>query len=150
MSDHSRIIVNGDGYKTLGEKFIAWAKAGRKREPGEPVNAGWPTTLKQFTKDVGAVVVPAGGAQTGDEIQIPERLKSIQFVQSGLETLLIRLPPAELIRATEASFDDEDKYQLPEFYNEIYGNEPQDSSDLKDPKEIFKRRVGDYVIAHCK
>jgi len=145
MTDLQTIVTNPEGCRRLGEHLIMWAKTGRMRKPNEDKTQGWPPTLVQFMTDVGADWRPEDGSDSGADIQIPKRLKGIQFTQSNMETLLVRLPPAALVEASEQSLPtNPDEYGLPGFYKQIFDGE------LTNPVTIFQSRVGDYTIAHCK
>ena len=147
MSELFSIITNAEGDRRLGEHLIMWAKTRRMRKIGESKDMGWPPTLEQFMLDVGAVYMQEDGSTDGADIQVPKRLKTIQFLQSNMETLLVRLPPSELVEASEAriaAMGAGDPYPIPEFYERIL------NGTLTDKTEIFRSRVGDYTIAHCK
>ena len=151
MAEVRAILVKPEGYGTLGEHFLMWAKAGRVRQPGEEKEAGWPATIEQFMEDVGAIPWLDGqDPHPNAPIQVPERLQGIQFVQSNMETLLVRLPPKALVEATEKELEKGGDYGLPGFYEQIFGAPPKPDAPMKDLFEIFRHRVGDYVIAHCK
>lgn len=147
MSDLNTIVTTAEGDRRLGEHLIMWAKTRRMRKVGEDKSMGWPPTLEQFMIDVDADWLPEDGSQIDSDILVPRRIKAIQFAQSNMETLLIRLPPSELIEATEsrlAAMGDADSYVLPAFYERII------KGSLDDKVKIFQHRVGDYTITHCK
>jgi hypothetical protein len=97
--------------------------------------------------------------QFGVGINIPDRITGVQFVQSNQETLLVRLPDAEMVTDSEQAIQaDPNAYPLPPFYRkgfnsplfvekEFYSQEPTVNSDNC---MIFHAcRIGDYTIAQC-
>ncbi|MBL8835966.1 MAG: hypothetical protein JNL66_06950 [Alphaproteobacteria bacterium] len=82
-------------------------------------------------------------------IKIPERVKAVQFVQSNLETLLLRLPQPDMVRESEQAIQERpDGYPLPDFYSEVFGAaEPHLTKE--NVLKFHAWRVGDYTIAQC-
>ena len=81
---------------------------------------------------------------------VPDRIKSVEFVQSTLDHLVLRLPVKEMIEESlERMTDplDHGRYPLPQFYADHYrpGFGP-----VMTPLDILLARVGDYTIAQCR
>lgn len=149
MSDEKTIVTTEEGDRRLGEHLIKWAIAGRERREGETVDDGWPRSLEEFMNDVDAVFMNDDGSPTGADIEVPKRLKAIQFTQSNMETLLIRLPPRTLVKQSKenAESGNGDPYLVPSWYEEAATNPPADPDGRV---RLFQLRVGDYTITHCK
>lgn len=82
---------------------------------------------------------------------VPERITSIEFVQSSLDHLVLRLPPAEMAKEGEdraKSLDRENSqdYEEPLFYRDRVNLDVPRMSNL----EFLYSRIGDYTIAQCK
>ena len=82
---------------------------------------------------------------------IPDRIKSVEFVQSSLDHLVLRLPPAEMAKEGEdraKSLDRENSqdYEEPLFYRDRINLDVPRMSNL----EFLYSRIGDYTIAQCK
>jgi len=112
-------------YAAMGRKVLEWAESEKSR----------PKDISAFKK------------QLLDIATVPDRIKHIEFVQSTLERLVIRLPPVDMAkegleRAEKLGSDG--NYDEPRFYKDrILGG---DVGNL----EYFFSRVGDYTIAQCK
>lgn len=112
--------------RELGATIIEWSLDPTKR----------PANLEAFVKDL--------VTNRGILGELPTYIKSLMFVQAGKETLLIRLPPAELVKDTLANIPQGGDYPLPPFYKQrlIDGQIP-------DNRDFFTHRIGDYTVAHC-
>jgi hypothetical protein len=112
-------------HRELGKKMIKWSLQPETR----------PKTLTEFQAETAGII----------EQPFPDWIKGLQFVQSNMEVLLIRLPPAVLVQDTlDKIATGTGKYPFPEFYEEhlVHGKHPSQ-------QEIFEFRVGDYTLAHC-
>ena len=67
-----------------------------------------------------------------------------------MQRLDIRLPPATLIRESEAWLQKPgNRYPLPRYYEDIFGGLPN-IADTPEAKIAFHNmRVGDYTVANC-
>ena len=137
--------------------------------PTEPVNMtpvnyeNWGKLMKtwatgeDYLKDGNAYPVPAtldevrqqlAAAQTG--LVLPARIKHLQVVVGRSDTLLLRLPPPDLVKASEQRLATQD-YALPAFYNEHYdGQAPTPLTDKAARMRFHAQRIGDYSIANCQ
>ena len=112
-------------YAAMGRKVLEWAKSADSR----------PTTVAEFK------------AQLDEIATVPDRIEEVEFVQSSLKKLYIRLPPLEMAeegRRRAEELDSAGAYDEPRFYRDriLAG----DVGNL----EYFFSRVGDYTIAQCK
>ena len=119
----SRVEISD--YAAMGRKVVEWATTPASR----PANVA---ELKTQLKDIATV---------------PDRIKDIEFVQSSLSKLYLRLPPVEMAeegRRRAEGLGDGGRYGEPHFYRDriLAG----DVGNL----EYFFSRVGDYTIAQCR
>jgi len=111
-------------YQQLGKKMIEWAINPDTR----------PKDLKEFEDQTAGMIGP-----------IPARIKGLQFVQSNLEILLIRLPPAEMVsESLDRTSSASGNYPFPPFYEEHFVAKMH-----QDQKALLEFRVGDYTMAQC-
>lgn len=112
-------------YAAMGRKVLEWAASAKDR----------PKTADELK------------AQLENIATVPDRIKHVEFVQSTLEKLVLRLPPLEMAqegleRVGKLGLNGD--YQEPRFYKDrILGGE---IGNL----EYFFSRIGDYTIAQCK
>ena len=81
---------------------------------------------------------------------VPDRIKTVEFVQSTLDHLILRLPVKEMIEESLERMSDpigDGGYPLPQFYADHYrpGFGP-----VMTPLDTLLARVGDYTIAQCR
>lgn len=87
-------------------------------------------------------------AQTG--VVLPARIQHLEVVQGRSDTLLLRLPPPDLVKASEQRLEAGD-YSLPAFYNAHYdGQAPTPLPDKAARLKFHAQRIGDYSIANCQ
>jgi hypothetical protein len=109
----------------LGKRMIEWALDPESR----------PKTLEEFKAQTNGII----------EQPFPPWVKALQFVQSNLDTLLIRLPAPEMVQQSlDRTATATGKYPLPDFYEEhiVHGQHSQ--------REMLEYRVGDYTMAQCQ
>ncbi len=112
--------------RELGATIIEWALDPTKR----------PANLDAFVQDL--------VTNRGILGELPSYIKSVMFVQASKETLLIRLPPAELVRNTLDTIPQGGDYPLPPFYKQRLID-----GQITDNVDFFRHRIGDYTVAHC-
>lgn len=118
----TRVVISD--YAAMGRQVLKWAES----------EAARPKTIKDLKKQLDGIA------------DVPDRIKHIEFVQSTLERLVIRLPPIEMALEGLARVENlgpTDDYREPRFYKDkiLSG----DVGNL----EFFFSRVGDYTIAQC-
>ena len=79
---------------------------------------------------------------------VPTRFKSVHFLSADQETLVIRLPPKEMIEDSEAQFEAGAVYALPPFYKRVFNNTDPNIPDAEKLK-FHAERIGDYTIRTC-
>jgi hypothetical protein len=78
-----------------------------------------------------------------------EGFKAIVFVQPSMACITIRLPPKEIVEANEEGFSGTGTYELPDFYNQVYGRLPNIGDTKEDKMRFHALRIGDYTISMC-
>jgi hypothetical protein len=80
---------------------------------------------------------------------VPERFTKIEFVSSEQDTILVRLPPKQMIDDSESMLNKPGAtYPLPPFYKRLFnGMDPviPESEKFK----VHAERIGDYTISYC-
>ncbi len=121
MIDHPRV----------GRKIVEWTLDPDTR----------PHTMDEFCEQLeGALVVK-------------DRTKTSKFklIETPMDTILIRLPPREIIVQAKAKYSDPtlslDQYEFPPFYK--IDMVQQRKSGIS-PEELFYSMVGDYTTAECE
>ncbi len=107
--------------------------------------AQWATDPATQPKDVAELKEQLDGIAT-----VPDRIKTVEFVQSTLDHLVLRLPVREMIEESIDRMSDpmgDGRYPLPQFYADFYrpGFGP-----VMTPLDTLLARVGDYTIAQCR
>lgn len=117
--------VKVENYKGFGEKIVEWTLHPEAR----------PTTMAAFHDATKHLLI------------IPDHVKSVQFIESYLETLLIKLPNKEqTLEALEVfGKNDDAEYFIPNFY---YDKVCEDGAGMSNTDFLYSR-IGDYVIAQC-
>jgi hypothetical protein len=100
--------------------------------------ASRPATVEELKRQLDGIAV------------VPDRIRKVEFCQSTLDTLVLRLPVKEMIEESIASMTDpmgDGRYPLPQFYSDFYrpGFAP-----VMTPLDTLMARVGDYTIAQCR
>lgn len=112
-------------YAAMGRKVLDWAASDKER----------PTTVDDLKTQLENIAT------------VPDRIKKVEFVQSTLEKLVLRLPPPEMAQEgleRVGKLDPNGDYLEPRFYKDrILGG---DIGNL----EYFFSRIGDYTIAQCR
>jgi hypothetical protein len=124
-------------YENWGRLVKTWA-TGRSYFPDGKVYPV-PQSLEEMQEQLDEV-------QSG--LQLPKRMKHLQVVQMRSDTMMLRLPPADLVAASERRLEKEE-YSMPPFYDEAYQHQPVPMDSLEDRLRFHARRIGDYTIANC-
>jgi hypothetical protein len=75
-------------------------------------------------------------------------MKHLEVVRMNSDTMTLRLPPANLVEASERRLEKED-YAFPPFYDEAYQHQPAQLPTHAERMRFHARRIGDYTIANC-
>ena len=99
-----------------------------------------PQTMDEFKEQLSKAQVFA---------TVPERFTKIEFVSSEQDTILVRLPPKQMIDDSESMLNKPGAtYPLPPFYKRLFnGMDPviPESEKFK----VHAERIGDYTISYC-
>jgi hypothetical protein len=134
MLDHRSVdtsqleLIEVADHIEMGRLVVDWA-TGRTPRPAD---------IDEFKRQVHGIAV------------VPDRIKTLEFVQGTEEHLVVRLPVRSMMEAAVREMSDPDhdwRYPMPPFYGDFYrpGLGPMHS-----PLELLMARVGDYTIAQCK
>jgi hypothetical protein len=135
MADQRKAVMAGLDYDRieilqpfeLGVKFIEWSLDSNSRPADGDVNG-------EFKDQMSAIL----------KFPLPSHIKKVMIIQCPLDTLLLRLPPKELVEDTTTHLPPAGDYPLPDFYAErLVEHKHQDN------QEFFRFRIGDYTIALC-
>jgi hypothetical protein len=82
-----------------------------------------------------------------DIVLIPDRMKTLRYVEVSLDELVIRLPNQEMIRESLAAFGKAggDAYPTPLFYRNLLA-----SGGGMSKFDALHSRIADYTIAQCR
>ena len=116
-----RVVIKN--YKAFGEKIIHWVLHPNSK----------PKDLEDFKH------------QTKDILEVPDRIKSLEFYDSGdLSELVIKLPNRQMVEESLERFKDPHaKYPVPPFYFDKVCEDHMPNLDF------LASRIADYTIAQC-
>lgn len=124
-------------YRKWGWLVKSWSTG--KPIPGTGGQAPQPpTTLAELQAQCDAI---------GLVIRLPAYLTKIRVLPGAKDTLTIRLPAKELVEAIEQDFKNGMQYRLPDFYDDLYGHEPQIGKERQ--LDLQAERIGDYAVGMC-
>ena len=133
-----RIELLGD--ENGGEpRFDLWGALVKRWAKGEQPHPKTVDELMQQCKEAGVL------------IKIPDRYHKnpVKFAQADENTVLIRLPPAELVKESEQILKVESNgYRLPPFYKRIFQN-VNPVIPVADRLKVHNERIGDYSMSNC-
>jgi hypothetical protein len=134
------VVIADNDWETWGKLVKSWATRENRINPGGPPDEyPVPESLDAMKEQMTRAGMKG--------FVIPPRIKAVHFVWYNAETLVLKLPNKELIKASEAALGGGAPYPLPAFYDDIYGkahNIPQ-----QDKQKRNDQRVGDYTIRAC-
>lgn len=115
-----------------GNLVKAWAKGEKAR----------PTTLQEFKDQC---------VNEGVGASVPSYITDFEMVQApDPSKLLLRLPPAALVKDTEEALAAGAAYSLPDFYRSFFNNQsPNMPPDLPGKLKVHAERIGDYTMSFC-
>ncbi len=124
-------------YENWGRLVKTWATGRSYFDDGTvyPV----PESLQEMQDQLDAV-------QSG--LKLPARMKKLQVVRVQSDTMMLRLPPPDMVAASEERLTRQE-YTMPPFYDEAYQHQPVPMDTLEDRLKFHARRIGDYTIANC-
>ena len=82
--------------------------------------------------------------QCKDVAHIPDRIKNLELVQSTLDTLVIKIPPKEMVEESQRIIPGLASYPTPAYYYQKFINGSSMSNE-----EFLYARIADYTIGQC-
>jgi hypothetical protein len=111
--------------------------------------------------DGGTVSLPFSIAMTVDEFtsrvtaagvtitSMPSQYTNVIIVQGSADTLVMRLPPEDMLQRSEDDLLNGTQYGLRPFYKTLYGTEPDMPKDQAGIMELHAYRIGEYTLNNC-
>jgi hypothetical protein len=142
-------VVHDDktNWVNWGKLIKTWATGKNYFKDGKQYPV--PNTLAAFREQL---------LQANVKMTIPDWVQSIQFVQGYDQSLIVRLPPKEMVVAAEKELEDlarahggQAAYPLPEFYGkEAWSAKRQTKFDIDELLTFHCERIGEYTINNCQ
>lgn len=98
-------------------------------------------TVEQFTKRVSI----AGVSITN----LPEQFKHVIIVQGDRDTMVMRLPPKEMLQSSEDDLLNDVAYTMRPFYWSLFGTAPDMPTEQAGIMELHANRIGEYTLNNC-
>jgi hypothetical protein len=98
-------------------------------------------TVAEFKTRVGA----AGVAIT----EMPAEYTNVVIVQGNAQTVVMRLPPKDMLQASEDDLLNGPTYPIRAFYSALYGGAPTMPTDAAGIMELHANRIGEYTLNNC-
>jgi hypothetical protein len=100
-------------------------------------------TVEQFK----TLVTAAGVSITN----FPEEYENVVIVQGDRETMVIRLPPREMLQKTEDDLLNGVAYTMRSFYWALFGTAPNMPKPTEQARimELHANRIGEYTLNNC-
>jgi len=128
-------------YVRWGKLIKTWATGTSYFKEDSP-----PITIDQLPIPRSVDELKQQAALVGAGLAIPINMVGLAVIQYSADTVVIRLPPAERIKAKEAELQQgSGSYWLPDFYAQIIGRELTIAQKL----DVHAARIGDYTISMC-
>jgi len=100
-------------------------------------------TVEQFKTRV----IEAGVTITN----FPEEYENVVIVQGDRETMVVRLPPREMLQKTEDDLLNGVNYTMRSFYWALFGTAPNMPKPTEQARimELHANRIGEYTLNNC-
>jgi hypothetical protein len=131
-------------YRNWGRLVKTWATGEDHVKDGNQYPR--PTNLEEFKRQIDQ-------AKCG--LTVPKEVTKFRLIQGDYDTLVVRLPPGEMVKASEeriaklGSHPGGARYPLPPFYLEAWDNHPPKTFDKDELLAFNDERVGEYTINNC-
>jgi hypothetical protein len=136
------------------ENWVNWGKLIKTWSTGKNYfndgrNYPVPNTLAAFREQL---------KQANVRMTIPDWAQSVLFVQDYDQSLVVRLPPKDLVEAAENDLEalvrahgGHVAYPMPKFYaNEAFAKQPQAKFGIDELLSFHCERIGEYTINNCQ
>lgn len=131
-------VVN---WERWGDLIKAWTTGRPHRANGK--NYPVPRTLEELKAQCGELDVG---------LSVPPFVQNLVVYSHEKSTMVLRLPPPDLVAASEEQLRNGAAYNLPSFYADALGASgqvPQFASDAE-LMDFHASRIGDYTISMCQ
>ena len=118
-----------EDYERMGELVKKWA---RKTLPP-------PESIEQLKQQLDQNNIKHNLSRTD--------FKTLKVINEPSSVLVIRVPPADVIKQVEEELAKGGVYAIPPFYADIFGKQPNIPQGEK--KKVHAERIGDYTINFC-
>jgi hypothetical protein len=82
-------------------------------------------------------------------IKFPDGMVGLAIIQYSPQTVVLKLPPERMVRATEAMLRQAGAvYPMPKFYDDFY-HAPLPAASTEKLLDLHAARIGDYSIRNC-
>jgi hypothetical protein len=111
--------------------------------------------------DGGTVNLPFAVAMTVDEFKtrvkeagvditaMPDEYTNVIIVQGSTSTLVMRLPPKDMLQGSEDDLLNGGAYPIRPFYSTLYSGPPNPPTDAAGIMELHANRIGEYTLNNC-
>jgi hypothetical protein len=82
--------------------------------------------------------------QCKDLAHIPDRIKTLELVESKLDNLVIKIPPKEMVEESQRIIPGLSTYPVPTYYYQKFMNGASLSNE-----DFLYCRIADYTIGQC-
>ena len=136
--------------KTIEDKGQPWCLP-----PGKPVdihstgvgsiNHQLPFAVAMTKQEFEARVTKAGVSIT----DFPPKVEKVIVVQGSPDTMVLRLPPKDILQDTEDDMLNNVKFNMLPFYWALFGKGPRMPTEQADIMELQANRIGEYTMNNC-
>jgi hypothetical protein len=130
-------VVN---WERWGDLVKAWTTGQPHRANGKTYAV--PRTLDELKKQCKELTIG---------LKLPKHVTDLVVYSHEKSTMVLRLPPKDLVMASEKELRGRSPYDLPPFYADalgVSGQTPQFGS-VEEALDFHARRIGDYTISNC-
>lgn len=90
----------------------------------------------------------AQATDIGLTITFPDGMVGLAMIEYSSQTAVIKLPPKEMVEATEAELKQGAVYPMPRFYEDFY-HRPLPPLTVPQLLDLHAARIGDYSVRNC-
>jgi len=80
---------------------------------------------------------------------MPDQFQNVVIVQGDHDTMVMRLPPQEMLQSTEDDLLNGVHYTMRPFYWALFGKAPKMPQDAAGIMELHANRIGEYTLNNC-
>lgn len=130
-------VVN---WERWGDLVKAWTTGQPHRANGKPYAV--PRTLGELKKQCRELSIG---------LKLPKHVTDLMVYSHEKSTMVLRLPPKDLVMNSERQLRGLSPYDLPPFYADALGvsGKTPHFADVEEALDFHARRIGDYTISNC-